>query len=158
MTVKIDFNSELSCRRAYINYQYYGNSMHISRKQINEIIERWSDKISSWVPQDENDYEIDFNGDDYDGYKEIGAERGEEATGKVKNGGDIAQVTGDVAFTGTTAITTGVMLSKGTQAVGGVIANKSGKIAGETGKSLFKNIGAAAIILVADLFIYAFLN
>ena len=143
MTVKIDFNSELSCKRAYINYQYYGNTMNLSRTQIREIEERWADNISSWRPSDdENEYEIDFNGDDYDGYNEVGEERGKEATGEVKNGGDIAHVAGDAVFTGTTAITTGVMLSKGTQAAGKVIGGQAGKIAAEEGsKSLFKNLG-----------------
>lgn len=143
MTVRIDYNSETSCRRAYLNYHCYGNSMNVSREQIKEISARWSDKISSWEPSDQNDYEIDFDGNDYNDRKEAGAERGKEATGEIKNGGDIAHVAGDVVFTTGTAVAGVATLgAKATSFIATSGAKAAAGAAKEGSKTLFTKLGA----------------
>ena len=61
---KINLNSETECRRAYINYNYYGNSMNISETDIGKIINAYKSSINTWqasVSKDENEYIVKFS-------------------------------------------------------------------------------------------------
>lgn len=97
--MSININSEAACRKAYLNYHCYGNTMGISAKEMGEITQTWSDKLSSWqatVSSDENEYEFDDS--DYANYKENGKEAAKDATGHDgKTGGQIVRGIHDVA-------------------------------------------------------------
>ncbi len=80
--MSININSEAACRKAYLNYHCYGNSMNISADEMGEITKKWESKLNSWqatVSNDENQYEFDDS--DYANSKEDGKKQGEEATG-----------------------------------------------------------------------------
>ena len=75
----ININSESWCRKAYLNYERYGNSMNLTTQEYNEIRQVWSHKLASWdatVTSDENEY--DFEDSDYANYKKEGAEEAEK--------------------------------------------------------------------------------
>ena len=78
----INVNSEAFCRKAYLNYHCYGNSMGLTNEDMSKITSAWPDRISSWqatVSDDENEY--DFDDSEYANYKEKGKEAAKEATG-----------------------------------------------------------------------------
>lgn len=80
--MSININSEAACRKAYLNYHCYGNTMGITTKQMSEITARWESRLSSWqttVSNDENQYEFDDS--EFKDYKEQGKEAAKEATG-----------------------------------------------------------------------------
>ena len=71
--MSININSEAWCRKAYLNYHCYGNSMNISADEMGEITKKWESKLNSWqatVSNDENQYEFDDS--DYSSYKDNG--------------------------------------------------------------------------------------
>lgn len=78
----ININSEAFCRKAYLNYHCYGNTMGISAEEMGKITQAWSDRLSSWqatVSSDENEYEFDDS--EYAKYKSEGEQAGKDATG-----------------------------------------------------------------------------
>ncbi len=120
--MSININSEAACRTAYINYHCYGNSMGISAREMGEITQAWSDRLSSWqasVSSDENEYEFDDS--DYANYKENGKEAAKEATGGAEN--DTGEKVKSYGYTaGTLATGTGM----GLFAVATALAKKAG--------------------------------
>ena len=99
----INVNSEAFCRKAYLNYHCYGNTMGISAEDMGKITQAWSDRISSWqatVSSDENEYEFDDS--EYARYKSEGKEAGIEVTK-----GDQSNTTGQIVR-GTTDATSSV--------------------------------------------------
>ena len=98
--MSININSESWCRKAYLNYERYGNSMNLTVQEYNEIRQVWSHKLASWdaaVANDENEY--DFEDSDYADYKKEGAEEAEKDTGyDGDNSGMISRGTGDALF------------------------------------------------------------
>ena len=46
--MSININSEAACRKAYLNYHCYGNSMNISADEMGEITKKWESKLNSW--------------------------------------------------------------------------------------------------------------
>lgn len=96
--MSININSEAACRKAYLNYHCYGNTMGISAKEMGEITQAWSDKLSSWqatVSSDENEYEFDDS--DYSSYKENGEEAAKKTTDyDGKTGGQITRGIADL--------------------------------------------------------------
>ena len=44
----ININSEASCRRAYINYHCYENSMGVTMREMAQIEQRWQNRLASW--------------------------------------------------------------------------------------------------------------
>lgn len=90
--MSININSEASCRKAYLNYHCYGNTMGISAKEMGEITQAWSSRLSSWqetVSSDENEYEFDDS--EYSNYKDRGKDAAKKTTGHDgKTGGQIA--------------------------------------------------------------------
>ena len=110
MVSQVNLTSEASCRKAYLNYHCYGNTMNLTPQEMGEITSTWANKISSWqvtVNQDINDYEFDDS--EYAQYKNEGEQAGVAATGgydKKQQGGDIAKAGGDLAFAGLGAAAT----------------------------------------------------
>lgn len=104
--MSININSEAACRKAYLNYHCYGNTMGITTKQMSEITARWESKLSSWqttVSNDENQYEFDDS--DFKDYKAKGKEAAMDATGYDGNqSGQKRRVTNDVVTAGGTAV------------------------------------------------------
>ena len=104
--MSININSEAACRKAYLNYHCYGNTMGITTKQMGEITARWESRLSSWqttVSNDENQYEFDDS--DFKDYKAKGKEAAMDATGY--DGDQSRQkrrVTNDVVTAGGTAV------------------------------------------------------
>ena len=94
-----NIGSEAWCRKAYLNYHCYGNTMGLTPADMGEITNAWSDRLSSWqnsVSNDETEY--DFDDSEYANYKDNGKEAAKEATGHDgKKGGDIARGTADLA-------------------------------------------------------------
>ncbi len=153
--MSININSEAACRKAYLNYHCYGNSMGISAREMGEITQTWSDRLSSWqasVSSDENEYEFDDS--DYANYKENGKATAKETTGHDgKTGGQIANGVVDATLSVAGALGTTVASgaanfaakSIGGSFLGGVMGKASTKIsekAGEgAGEKATKNIG-----------------
>ena len=73
MVSQVNLSSEAACRKAYLNYHCYGNTMNLTPQEMGEITSTWSNKISSWqvtVNQDINEYEFDDS--EYEQYKSLG--------------------------------------------------------------------------------------
>ena len=89
--MSININSEAACRRAYINYHCYENSMGITEDEMSEIVQTWGNRVNSWqnsVSNDENEYEFDDS--DFKAYNR-GRQEVEDASGKANKGGQIAR-------------------------------------------------------------------
>ena len=104
----ININSEAFCRKAYLNYHCYGNTMGISAEDMGRITQAWGDRVKSWqatVASDENEYEFDDS--EYSRYIKEGKEAGKEATGghDGKTVGQTLEACGDLAVNGTCAVT-----------------------------------------------------
>lgn len=148
--MSININSEASCRKAYLNYHCYGNSMGISTKEMTEIKAVWGDKLRSWqktVAQDENVYE--FDDDQFEDSRAKGKQTAQDATGyKGKKGWQITRTGGDVAnssnsFSGA-AVAVG---AKGTSEVAKKVAENAVKKAGEKAlKNAIKKGGEEVVI------------
>ena len=102
----ININSEAFCRKAYLNYHCYGNTMGLSAEEMGKITQAWPDRISSWqatVSSDENEYEFDDS--EYARYRDEGKKAGEKATGYEKSmAGNYAAVAGHLGAAGTGAV------------------------------------------------------
>ena len=73
MVSQVNLSSEAACRKAYLNYHCYGNTMNLTPQEMGEITSTWENKISSWqttVNKDINDYEFDDG--EYAQYKKEG--------------------------------------------------------------------------------------
>lgn len=121
--MSINIESEAWCRKAYLNYHCYGNSMNISADEMGEITQRWESKLNSWqatVTNDENEYEFDDS--DYAKYKENGKKTAQDQTGYEGGKGNmVGRGVGDSAFALTNALG---------QTVGKNIANNVAKSVG----------------------------
>ena len=83
--------SEALCRRAYLDYHCYGNTLGTTPQEMGKIVSHWQDRVSSWqnsIPDDVNEY--DFDDDDYDEYYDKGYNSGQDATGYEKELADDA--------------------------------------------------------------------
>ena len=120
----ININSEAWCRKAYLNYHCYENSMGLSARDMAKITQRWSDRIGSWqnsVSSDENEY--DFDDSDYANYKESGEAAAREETDDYSKEGDMAKsISTDGVVAG--AIITGIIAAVKTAG----IATKNAKV------------------------------
>ncbi len=133
--MSININSEAWCRKAYLNYHCYGNSMNISADEMGEITKKWESKLNSWqttVSNDENQYEFDDS--DYSSYKDNGKKAAQDQTG-YEGGGKgkmIARGAGDATFAVANAVGQTVG-KKAVEKVGGKVVQKVGeKLAGKT--------------------------
>ena len=155
----ININSEAYCRKAYLNYHCYGNTMGISAEDMGKITQAWSDRISSWqatVSSDENEYEFDDS--EYARYKDEGKKAAEKATGyDGGKGGMVTRGVTDAALSAGGAIA-GVAVkgafkcaSKSIVKEGGKLVIKEGAKTGakEGGKNALK--GSASWSIAAPL-------
>lgn len=109
----INVNSEAYCRKAYLNYHCYGNTMGLTAEDMGKITQAWESRISSWqatVSSDENEYEFDDS--EYANYKEQGKEAAQKATGHDGSKESWVRVTGDFA-SGTAGALAGTAVGKG---------------------------------------------
>ncbi len=128
----ININSEAFCRKAYLNYHCYGNTMGLSAEDMGKITQAWSDRISSWqatVSSDENEYEFDDS--DYSNYKAEGEEAGKKATGGYER---------NVAGGWTSGVTRGVTAGAGT-----VVASVGTKFLGKGISGALNSFGTSAM-------------
>ena len=134
--MSINISSEAECRKAYLNYHCYGNSMGISAEEMGKITQAWDSKLSSWqasVSSDENEYEFDDS--EYANYKSEGKNAAKDAAGGYsgKTGGQWTRAVGDgVASAG------GVFLNTVGSGIATNIAQRLG------GKTLGTAMGKAA--------------
>ena len=150
--MSININSESYCRRAYLNYHCYGNTMGITDEEMGQITQTWSSKISSWqnsVSSDETEYEFDDS--EYSNYKAKGKNAAENATGyDGKNGGSVAHTVGDAASS-VAGATMSVIGAAGGEAAKGVVKEGAKVITKEATKTVGKNAasnGSAAAFVV----------
>lgn len=147
--MSININSEASCKKAYLNFHCYGNSMGISTKEMTEITAVWKDKITSWqktVAQDENVYE--FDDDQFEDSRAKGKQTAQDATGyKGKKGWQITRTGGDVANSvGALGGAAVAWCAKGTSEVAKKAAENAVKKAGEKAlKKALKKGGEEAV-------------
>lgn len=127
--MSININSEAACRKAYLNYHCYGNTMGVSAAEMGEITAKWSNRLSSWqttVSKDENQYEFDDS--DYSQYKNNGKKDAQEKTGHDgSKGGMVARGVAD----GIAGAAGGVLSS-------GIANNALQGVAGAVGSNLTK--------------------
>ena len=129
----ININSEAYCRKAYLNYHCYGNTMGLSAEDMGQITQAWGDRVKSWqatVASDENEY--DFDDSEYARYKDEGKDAGKEATGGYdgKTGGQHA---GSISHAAASAVGVGMAVAHGgikvatanIKAIGSKIAGKT---------------------------------
>ena len=104
--MSININSEAWCRKAYLNYHCYGNSMNISADEMGEITKKWESKLNSWqatVSNDENQYEFDDS--DYSSYKDNGKKAAQDQTGYEGGKGNMkGRAVGDAVWVGVNTI------------------------------------------------------
>ncbi len=144
--MSINIDSEAACRKAYLNYHCYGNSMGISADEMGQITQKWEGKLNSWqatVSNDVNEYEFDDS--DYSNYKDNGKKAAQDQTGY--NGGKgsmIGRGVGDAAFALTNAVGQTVG-KKVVQKVGGKVVEKTAeKLVGKTSEEVTKNLSGKA--------------
>lgn len=104
--MSININSEAACKKAYLNYHCYGNTMGISDKEMGEITSAWSGRLASWqatVSKDENKYEFDDS--EFSQSKAKGKQAAQDATGyKGGKGNMVGRGVGDAAWSVGSAI------------------------------------------------------
>ncbi len=138
--MSININSEAWCRKAYLNYHCYGNSMNISADEMGEITKKWESKLNSWqatVSNDENQYEFDDS--DYSSYKDNGKKAAQDQTGYEGGKGKmIGRGVGDAVFSTANAVG---------QVAGKTVFQKVGtKVAGKAMEKGVEKVGEGAAI------------
>ncbi len=149
MAIQDSFNlskattSQAYAYKCWYNYNYCGNTMKISSKDMGEITQTWNGELKNWratASNDENAYEIED--DDYSTAKLNGKESAKDKTGyDGGKGGMIARGAVDLAsgVAGTLAATIGNKVAN--KIAGKVVKVVAGKAAGEASKKL---VGEAA--------------
>lgn len=120
MAIQDSFNlskattSQAYAYKCWYNYNYGGNTMKISSKDMGEITQTWSGELKNWratASNDENAYEIED--DDYSTAKLNGKESAKDKTGyDGGKGGMIANGVGDAVASGFAAVG-GKVVAKG---------------------------------------------
>ena len=137
--MSININSEASCRKAYLNYHCYGNSMGVSASEMGQITEVWKDRISSWqgtVSNDENEYEFDDS--EFTASRNAGKAQAQEQTGYEGGKGDtvtrgITDGAAGVAGAAVTAFGDKVMVGAVGKLAGGMVGKTVGKVGAKKG-------------------------
>lgn len=139
MAIQDSFNlskattSQAYAYKCWYNYNYGGNTMNISSKDMGEITQTWNGELKNWrvtASNDENAYEI--GDDDYSTAKLNGKESAKDKTGyDGGKGGMIARGVTDMALSATGAtisyIGVNVIGTKASQAVANGLGNMMGK-------------------------------
>ena len=125
MAIQDSFNlskattSQAYAYKCWYNYNYGGNTMKISSKDMGEITQTWNGELKNWratASNDENAYEIED--DDYSTAKLNGKESAKDKTGyDGGKGGMIANGVGDVVASGFAAVG-GKVVAKGMAKIG----------------------------------------
>lgn len=125
MAIQDSFNlskattSQAYAYKCWYNYNYGGNTMKISSKDMGEITQTWNGELKNWratASNDENAYEIED--DDYSTAKLNGKESAKDKTGyDGGKGGMIANGVGDVLASGFAAVG-GKVVAKGMAKIG----------------------------------------
>ena len=141
MAIQDSFNlskattSQAYAYKCWYNYNYGGNTMKISSKDMGEITQTWNGELKNWratASNDENAYEIED--DDYSTAKLNGKESAKDKTGyDGGKGGMIANSVGDAALSVAGAVT------------GKLVGNAAGKALNSAGACVMNNGGKAAI-------------
>lgn len=129
----INIASEASCRKAYLNYHCYGNTMGIKPEEMGQITQAWEDRLESWqktVSQDVNEYEFDDS--DFEKYHDQGFEQAKETTGhNGKTGKAVARgVLDSTTALGSAVVSSGICGSA-VNSVGSSLINKTAENAGK---------------------------
>lgn len=154
--MSININSEASCRKAYLNYHCYGNSMGVSASEMGQITEVWKDRISSWqgtVSNDENEYEFDDS--EFTASRNAGKAQAQEQTGYEGGKGDTITrgVTDGVMAVGGAAVNQfgAKMLGSGINKATDKLTSSSINKLGEKGAKAENNVGNRGWIVAAPL-------
>ena len=141
MAIQDSFNlskattSQAYAYKCWYNYNYGGNTMKISSKDMGEITQTWNGELKNWratASNDENAYEIED--DDYSTAKLNGKESAKDKTGyDGGKGGMIANSVGDAALSVAGAVT------------GKIVGNAAGRILNSAGACVVNSGGQAAI-------------
>lgn len=125
MAIQDSFNlskattSQAYAYKCWYNYNYGGNTMKISSKDMGEITQTWNGELKNWratASNDENAYEIEEG--DYSTAKLSGKESAKDKTGyDGGKGGMIANGVGDVVASGFAALG-GKIVAKGMAKIG----------------------------------------
>lgn len=156
MAIQDSFNlskattSQAYAYKCWYNYNYGGNTMKISSKDMGEITQTWNGELKNWratASNDENAYEIED--DDYSTAKLNGKESAKDKTGyDGGKGGMIANGVGDVVASGFAALG-GKVAAKGMAKIGLGYADTLGghTAAKDTGKGKLSDI--ATVIMAS---------
>ena len=154
--MSININSEASCRKAYLNYHCYGNSMNISASEMGDITETWKDKLTSWqntMLDDENEYEFDDS--EFTASRNAGKAQAQEQTGYEGGKGDTITrgVTDGVMAVGGAAVNQfgAKMLGSGINKATDKLTSSSINKLGEKGAKAENNVGNRGWIVAAPL-------
>lgn len=142
MAIQDSFNlskattSQAYAYKCWYNYNYGGNTMKISAKDMGELTQTWSGELKNWratASNDENAYEIDD--DDFSTAKANGADSAKDKTGySGGKGGMVARdiVDGLSAASGVaTTLGANFIGSSGSQAVANLFNTGTEKIVGQ---------------------------
>ena len=78
----INFNSEAYCRKVYLDYHCYGNTLNTSPQDMGKITQKWADRIPSWQESVSNDQvEYEFDDSEYEMYIDEGYRAAQDTTG-----------------------------------------------------------------------------
>jgi hypothetical protein len=144
MTINID--SEASCRKAYLNYHCYNNTMGITTEEMAGITALWSDKLPSWqLSVDSDETEYDFDDSEFETYKQNGKKATEDATGYERTGDkkDVnnTRAAGDCLIAGTGQLASTVGQKVASKIGEKVVGKATEEGASETVKGTVKNFG-----------------
>lgn len=147
MAIQDSFNlskattSQAYAYKCWYNYNYGGNTMKISSKDMGEITQTWNGELKNWratASNDENAYEIED--DDYSTAKLNGKESAKDKTGyDGGKGGMIAGGVGDALGSAVGAVATGAATGAIRGWVGGVANTAGGAIKNASKSVLGKN-------------------
>lgn len=103
MAIKFDVNNKELCKRLYLNYHCYENTLNVTAPQMGMIINRWSEEErESWQAEAPDSVTYDFNDEAFEGYVNEGYDNTKEEYGDdVNTTGEKRRNIGESIATGT---------------------------------------------------------
>ncbi len=160
MAIQDSFNlskattSQAYAYKCWYNYNYGGNTMKISSKDMGEITQTWNGELKNWratASNDENAYEIED--DDYSAAKLNGKESAKDKTGyDGGKGGMIANSVGDAALSVAGAVTgkiVGNAVGRTLNSAGACVVNSGGKAAIQSSGKTVKLSDIATVVMAS---------
>ena len=150
MAIQDSFNlskattSQAYAYKCWYNYNYGGNTMKISAKDMGELTQTWSGELKNWratASNDENAYEIDD--DDFSTAKANGADSAKDKTGY--SGGGKTGIAVNTAVDAGLGIAGALSAGAATGVVGGGIANVANAAGGAIKTGSAKILGEKSI-------------